>query len=303
MKKILTCQQLVKEISGVSIPENIKDLSELITLARICKIGTPISFQKTEYDERDLELMKKLIDWWCWMDRNGNSEFRNKNTNKSIHKNIINIIQNNSELVLYAVFCPSYKTGIGAVGYTGKVGERTKMMIDVFRKFVYQSQNFGFKVRGEVMFSDLLLENYEQLLETDYRENLKSNFKEFKEIFNNKDYDKLIRVRLLSDIESIKKTIGETGITEGNLGISKQTFDLVFKRNLVFYQEKLGWNEKEVLKRTEVLARCYSFMGSEFRKIWPQGIMFWTESAYERASMYSGTNELNPLAVIFPKKI
>jgi len=65
----------------------------------------------------------------------------------------------------------------------------------------------------------------------------------------------------------------------------------------------LGWEDSLVVDRTKTLARCYSYMGDVFRKKYPDGIMFWVESAYERGKMYSGMNLHYPIPIIYPLKL
>jgi hypothetical protein len=168
-------------------------------------------------------------------------------------------------------------------------------------EFVNNSKEFGLKVHATAYFSDLLLESYNRLLGTEYKNDLKSNFLDFKGQFDaasNSEVD----VKLLSSIPEIALKVGEKGIGTGELTIPTDVFDRIYKRNLVFYETVLGWNTEQVKLRTDILARSYSLMGDVFREMYPNGIMFWTESAYERGVMYSGMNLEDPLPIIYPNK-
>jgi hypothetical protein len=303
MTKILTCKQLVSSLIDSSVDQKNNNFGELITLTRTHKIGKPLTFQKIEYSQEDLILLKKIITAWSWIDQNGNREFRSKRINKEIQSNLIRTIKENGTLLIYAIFCPSYKTGLNAIGYTGKVGDRTKKIIKDFSRYIYEINKIGIKIKGIVYFSDLLLENYDLLIKTNYKKDLRTNFEEFKKNFKQNDPLELISVDLLSAIKVLNKKIMERGITKGKIGVPLPIFNLILKRDLLFYKEKLGWDESKVVDRIKLLSRCYCFMGKVLKKKYLNGLMYWTESSYERANMYNGLDQDHPLAIIFPKKI
>lgn len=277
-------------------------LSGLITKARQRGIGKPITFQKTEYSENDFQKISVLIKWWNLLNTKTLVEFRDKATNETIQNIIIDTILEKKPLTIYSIFCPSYKKGIGAIGYTGVIGNHTKQLIKEIASFIYQSREIGINTKGLVYFSNLLLENLDLLKNTEYKSDLENNFEFFKHEFKLNDPENLINVELLSGVEVFNSQIGEKGITDGNIAIPDEIYDLVLNRNKIFYKNNLGWNDQQVEVRTKILARSYAFMGSNLNKIFPNGIMFWVESAYERGRMYNGMDQNNPLAIIYPIK-
>lgn len=301
--RIFTWRELVESLDVLSSnEEQIKDLSHVVTICRLSGIGVPVSYQKTKYSEYDLFIIKKIIKWWSLLAQESNAEFRDQYTAKSLTNALIQSINKKKPLVIYSIFCPSYKKGVGAIGYTGVLGSYTQKMINKFVNFVYKSNEMGIETRGLVYFSDLLLESYNKLKKIDYHEDLKNNNAQFREMFTKLDLKKLITVKLLSEVSNFKKYIGEKGIEKGKIDVPIEVIDLVKERNGVFYKNVLGWDDKQVEKRTKILARCYSFMGSYFRENIPDGIMYWIESAYERGRMYHGIKQESPIPIIYPKK-
>jgi len=266
-------------------------------------VGVPVSFQKTRYSPEDLELLSKLITWWILLEDECEESFRDKRTVQALINTLVRFpLKGNKHLVIYSVFCPSYKKGMGEVGYTGILGERSKKVIQKFVDFVYKSNEIGLETLGLALFSDLLLENFDMLQDTSYKIDLCANYTQFSNLFSKLDTRNLIEVKESSEIPEFRKGIGERGITSGEVGVSEEVFDLVNKRNRVFYADTFGWNNTQIEERTKLLARCYAYMGGYFRKMLPNGVMYWSESAYERGMLYHGLKQDSPIPIVYPKK-
>ncbi len=283
--------------SSVSIP----GISQLVNAARQRKIGTPISYQKTNYSKFDIDILCKLLKWWKFLNETSSLEFRDKSTSRKIQQTIIDVVLSGYPLLIYSVFCPSYKKGIGEIGYTGSTGNHTKKMVAEMSTFVHTSNEI-IPTQGIVYFSDLLLENYNLLKNTAYHSDLTNNYSDFQQVFKLQDPQGAIETKLLSEIQVFADEIGESGLTADNSPIPADTYRTVYLRNLVFYRENLGWSEDQVATRTKTLAASYAFMGNIFRFLHKSGLMYWTESAYERGPMYNGMDQLNPLPIIYPIK-
>lgn len=297
MSNIINWKTAVNIVMGNDTYVSQKNLSSLVTYARKFGIGKEITFQKTEYQDIDLDNLKKLIRWWCYLNKVTYQELRDNITSFKIQKIISKAIANNNKIILYAIFCPSYIKGEGEIGYTGKTGENTKKKILNLERFVSKSINLGLKVSVNVYFSDIMLENYEKLKGTDYRVKLNKNFDDFKSYFSSNKFN----FYKLSDFKQLNKSIGETGILSGKLHISKKIYIKLLNRNRVFYKNILGWKEKEITKRTKILIRSYQLLGLYFRKKYPEAIMYWVESSHERGIMYSIPILNNPIPIIYPK--
>lgn len=298
--KILTWEQAVKEVSLGNVSLSQKDIASLVTYARKAGIGKIVTFQKTEYTHDDLNKLKVFLDWWNLLNNETANEWRDKETSILIQKIVANSLVSDLKVSIYAVFCPSYNKGIGAFGYTGVTGKHTKSTITKMSEFVKLSSKIGLKIEATAYLSDLILENYEKLQGTDYKQDLLKNFTDFKNQFSLKN--KAVTVKFLSDIPELSHKLAEKGFVTKKESVSPKIFSRVYERNLIFYKEVLGWNEAQVEKRTKVLASSYAYMGEVFNKLYPKGIMYWTESAYERSSMYSGMHPQKTIPIIFPNK-
>ena len=298
----LTWQQLVFLVSPDLLPMKLKDISSVVTFSRLNGIGRPLTYQKTIYDERDLKTLRTIFEWWVIINKFAIPEYRNSETTESLVKRVCTAILQSKKLAVYAVFCPSYKTGKGAYGYTGIIGNHTKKYIKKFCNFISESKKAGLQIHAVAYFSDLLLENFERLRGTNYKKDLKKNFKSFLEEFGKLQQHGEIEVKKLSGISEAKSQIGEKGITQGELGIHERLFSRVYKRNIAFYHHELGWTKGMVKKRTEILARSYSCLGQILKMKHPNGVMVFVESAYERGDMFSGDSNTDPIPIIYPRK-
>jgi hypothetical protein len=299
--KTFTWAQLMSYVQSDFRALNFRDIASLLTYARQSGIGKAISFQKTSYSNADLIKAKRLIYWWKILNENSAYEWRDKRISEKIQKVLTNSVATNVPFDLFAVFCPSYRTGHGVYGYTGLSGDHTRTLIHEMSKLVKKTNEVGIMVNATAYFSDLLLENYQYLKGTNYKIDLAKNYKDFKTRIVDES-DGLIKVSKLSSRKELRLTIGEAGITCGKLNVPANIYQRVLKRNNTFYKKHLGWNKSQVENRTEILARCYSYMGRFFKRMHPNGIMYWVESAYERGAMYSGLEQQNPLPIIYPKK-
>ncbi|KKU03177.1 MAG: hypothetical protein UX99_C0003G0016 [Candidatus Amesbacteria bacterium GW2011_GWB1_47_26] len=283
--------------NSVSIPE----IGQLVNIARQRKVGTPISYQKTSYSESNIAILCKLLKWWRFLNKTSSLEFRDKFTSKKIQQVIIDVVLSGHPLLVYSVFCPSYKKGVGEIGYVGTTGSHTKKMVSEISTFIHASNEI-IPTHGIAYFSDLLLENYNLLKNTAYRSDLASNYSDFQQIFESQNSQGIIETKLLSEVQAFTDKIGEFGLIADNPPIPADICRAVYLRNLVFYKENLGWSEDQVATRTKILAASYAFMGNTFRILHKSGLMYWTESAYERGRMYSGMDQQNPLPIIYPIK-
>lgn len=299
--RVFTWQQLAASIFTPEEVASQKCLSSLITYCRSLGLGEAISFQKTSFNEIEISKIQKAMKWWQLVNRISNAEFRDEDTCVVLQKNIIHQIINDQPVLFYAVYCPSYKKGINSYGYTGKVGQHTKRSIKIFSNFVIETEKIGIKTDAVAYFSNLILENYDKLIGTSFKDDLASNYTNFQLEFASCSQGK-IKTALLSSLESIRRTIGEKGLRKGEIGVPHSIYRSVFNRNKVFYTDKLGWTADMVKERTDVLFRSYAMMGKIFHTLYPYGIMFWTENAYERGAMYQGVSKKCIVPIIYPKK-
>lgn len=298
---IFTWEEALNHVySDNSIRKTDGDWCSVLTYSRKLGLGAPVTFQRTKYSDGDLNTLRKIVQWWSFLNEFSNLEFRDKITTQNILRNVLPSFIQNKDLIIFTIFCPSYKKGKGEVGYTGSLGRNTIKEIELMSMFVNKSLKMGVNVHAVAYFSDLLLENYSLLQNTDYKQDLENNFLAFQNEFRKNSTT--VETYRLSEIESLKNSIGEAGFVESEIDQNSNLFKKINTRNAVFYKKELGWNEKMVSERTKILLSSYSLMGLFFKNKFPRGIMFWTESAYERGKMYNTKLKENIIPIIYPKK-
>lgn len=279
------------------------DLAFLINAAKRVGIGKVVSSQKTEYSQQDLASLSKILQAWNVIYSHSISGLLDHRSTNKLQSVIIDAVIN-KELHFFSIFCPSYKKGYGAFGYNKTTGANTKRFILSIFSFLNDFLRTGINFDFNLYFSDLLLENYEKLIGTEYRNDLMENYNDLKSIIESSAYRDIIDCHLLSEECFLSDCIGEKGVCDCCDPTSQKILQQVYKRNLIFYRDKLGWSESKVLLRTETLACCYNIIGRYFtQKFSNLAIMFWTESAYERGRLYSGINQNDTVPIIYPKKI
>jgi len=217
--------------------------------------------------------------------------------NKKVTQKICDILLNNTEIEFYSLFCPSYKKGIGEVGFRiDDVGDTTKNGIEKLKKLNDITNECGFKTKKpKAIFFDVALE---QANKTKYMiEDLKLNIENFKKyITPDIEYAKL------SDIfPEIVDIIGYEGVIIDPLPVNDEIFYRVLERGRKFY-ELFGWTEEQIIHRTKIIVSSESIIGSMIRHRNPNSIMLYTPTMLERAQIYSGKKQEDPLAIIIPKK-
>jgi adenylate kinase len=160
-----------------------------------------------------------------------------------------------------------------------------------------KAESLGFLVNSKAIFSDLALENYNKLNGTAFKD-LKENFNQFKEY--SKSVNSNILIIPLSKIKDSKERLGIKGILTGKVKLSSNEIKNIVSRSIPFYRDILGWETKEITKRTEDLARSCPIMVEEILKENNNSLMVMTENNYERGRLYYAG--LETLPIFYPKK-
>lgn len=75
----------------------------------------------------------------------------------------------------------------------------------------------------------------------------------------------------------------------------------IIERGGKFY-ELFGWSNEKIVNRSKVIASSESTVGNIIRHRMPNSIMVYTPTMLERAQVYSGKKQNDPLPIVFPKK-
>lgn len=217
--------------------------------------------------------------------------------NKNVTKSICDIMLTQEDIQLYALFCPSYKKGIDEFGFrVDDVGATTKNGLNKLKELYEITKKNNFKVKKpKAIFFDLALEQPEKtiLMLDDLEKNI-LNFKKYVP-------EEIEFVKLSDMFPELKDIIGYSGIITEPLLIQEDLLRRIIERGRKFY-ELFGWDEGKILERSKIIASSEAIVGSIIRRNMPNSIMLYTPTMLERAQVYSGMQQKNPLAIIVPKK-
>lgn len=142
-------------------------VSSIINISKSYGIGNPISFQKAQYNNENLYFIKKIIDIWSCIINHSAKEFNSLNNQRESQKIIVQSVLNN-QLIFFSIFCPSYKKGVGLFGYNRTIGINTKFFINKIFLFLEDLTKIDINIKFDIYFSDLILENYEKIKDSNY---------------------------------------------------------------------------------------------------------------------------------------
>lgn len=241
----------------------------------------------TDFDER-------ILSWFRYLQDFEVTGWRNK----QVTKKICQILQNNKPIHFYSLFCPSYIKGEGATGFrTDDVGNTTKNGLKRLMEITEKTRKLGFDCdKPEAIFFDIALEQPEKTIFMS--DDLKKNIENFC-----KYIPKEMQFNVLSNkFPELMDIIGHTGIVTNPLPVDEVILNRVIERGKKFY-ELFGWNIEKIVERSKVIASSEATVGTFIRYRMPNSIMIYTPTMIERAQIYSGKHQDNPLAILVPKKI
>lgn len=288
-------EQLFNEKSS----NRIKLVNLIVEVLKRNKIGTTEQKQRIDYTSDELETLKKIASFALFIESNECPNFRTADETEKLIESLLVSIKKNKPLLLFALFCPSYKKSKEVVGFNREIGETTKKGINNLEVLSKKATSLGINNEVYAIYSDLVLENFEKLNKSDFQD-LEENFLSFTEY--GRTINPLINFVKISQIGKCSELIGLNGTKIPQTKLSNKKLQTIANRSKPFYKEILGWKDSDILERTKVLANSCSIMGQEIRKINPQAIMIMTENIYERGIFYYSENLENPLPIFYPHK-
>ena len=290
-------QEIMREL----LPKTFSNSKIINLVTEVCKrynIGNRNEKQKMFYSNKEKEIVKKIYSLLLWINENECENFRTREESIILIENLINAISNKKSILIFALFCPSYKKGKEVIGSNTQIGKTTKGGVINLFKITKKVRSLGINCTAQVIFSDLALENYNKLLKKDF-EDLQKDYEDFVKFV--KGIDNSIEFVRLSKIGNCKKRIGLSGITSGEVPLGKKKIQRIVKRSLPFYGKILGWSKQKIRKRTEDLARSCSVMAEEILAQNKLAINVMTENIYERGVFYTVGNN-KPVPTFYPLK-
>lgn len=240
----------------------------------------------TDFDER-------ILSWFRYLQTFEVTGWRNK----QVTKNICQILQKNEPIHFYSLFCPSYLKGEGATGFrTDDVGNTTKNGLKRLMEITEVTRKLGFVCdKPEAIFFDIALEQPEKTIFM--IDDLNKNIENFcKYVPNGMQFNVLS-----NKFPELMDIIGYTGIITNPLPVDEVVLNRIIERGKKFY-ELFGWNNEKIVERSKVIASSEATVGIFIRYRMPNSIMIYTPTMLERAQVYSGKHQNNPLAILVPKK-
>lgn len=154
----------------------------------------------------------------------------------------------------------------------------------------------GFKCNeAEAIFFDISLEQPEKTIYI--IDDLKINIQNFKSYLPD-----TMKFNLLSKkFPELMDIIGYEGIVIDPLPVDDIILNRIIDRGRKFY-ELFGWPYEKIINRSRVIASSEATVGTFLRYNMPNAIMIYTPTMLERAQVYSGKRQDDPLAIIIPKK-
>ena len=107
---------------------------------------------------------------------------------------------------------------------------------------------------------------------------------------------------LLSELfPELEEIIGYQGIIIKPLPVDEKIMKQIVERGKKVYQ-LFGWSDERILGRSKVIASSEATVGAFLRQWNKNSVMIYTPTMLERAQVYSGKRQDDPLMIIFPDK-
>lgn len=251
------------------------------------------NFDDLKYVANLTDFDEKILKWFRYLQTYEVVGWRNK----FVTKKLCEILKVNQPIQFYSLFCPSYIKGSNAAGFrTDDVGNTTKNGIKKLNEITNCTRKMGFECNEpEAIFFDIALEQPEKTI--DLIDDLNINISNFKKYVPDN-----MKFSLLSEkYPELKDIIGYKGIKVDPLPVDETILKRIIERGAKFY-ELFGWDENKIYERSKVIASSEAIVGMFLRNNMKNSIMVYTPTMLERAQVYSGKHQDDPLAIIVPKK-
>lgn len=236
---------------------------------------------------------KDIMNWFRYLQSFETIGWRNK----LVTKKLCNIFLENKPIQFYALFCPSYLKGKGKVGFrTDDVGNTTRIGLKNLMKITEETRKLGYKCNNpKAIFFDVALEQPEQTV--NMIDDLKCNIENFKKyVPENMEF-----CLLSEEFPEVMDIIGYHGIVIDPLPVDEIILKRIIERGKKFY-ELFGWSFEKIEERSKVIASSEAVVGMFLRNKMGNAIMIYTPTMLERAQVYSGKHQDEPLAIIIPER-
>ena len=209
----------------------------------------------------------------------------NRKTDFSLYfKYIIDSKYENKTIDFHALFCPGYTK----YGYKNKLGNTTVWKLKELYDIMNMYAENKIKTNLTCYYSDDFLENCDQKLEPNWREQLERNRCLFHE--EGEKYFQQCDVKNMSDIEIFSSDRDIEGYVDYDIirSIPKTTYSAFKKGNEKFYKS-MGFSEEQINFRNDRLITMYRIF-SDYLNTLENTIFLPMENMYERENIFSENN-------------
>jgi len=282
---------------GCSSGRLAKEINELIFNWH-CLSG--IDIDSNEIDDSLVENLYKASIYWKNLVLSESDGFRDSMGRRTFHYLLKRVLDNDETITYFGILCPSYKKGIGSIGFASEPGNTTYRAFCNLERMIENTKLLKMKCEAKMFFADISVENFDKLSKEDWD-----------------DLDKIIWLdsiiakshnipffTLSQYFPELDRIVGKQGkiVDVKNINVSEKALQRSFWRDRQFYPNHFGWTLEESEMRTIIHAHSYFYQGECIRKEFKNPVMVYSAYDYEKAGLYSGKKgDLLP-AVIFPLK-
>ena len=256
---------------------NITIVKELVNTLRVNGYLV-IKQQKAVFEEEIfLKLWKIFEDLLNIFDPNYNrqEDFR------TFFQYLLKAVVNNEKINFFALFCPGYTKH----GYKDYVGETTRWKLKRLKDIKELLDKYSIETSIISYYSDAFLENTNDKLEPNWREQLAFNRRLFhlegEKYFNKEEVRNVAELEIFSGPESVSGFIDKHEVDK----VNPRTYYAFKKSNEKFYT-KLGFTEEEMSIRNDRLITMYRIL-SNYLNAQQNMVFLPMENMYERENIFS----------------
>ncbi len=259
-----------------------------------------IDVGSNEIDDRVKDTLAIAATYWKNLIVSEAEGFRDSVGRFTFQKLLKDVLDNDGVINYFGILCPSYKKGIGSLGFVREPGNTTYRAFLNLDLMAENTRLLGIKCNVRVFFADISVENHGKLSSGDWE-----------------DFDKIIWLdsiiakahnvpfsTLTQFAPDLSEIVGRAGkLADINkIDVSQKALERSLWRDRQFYPKNLGWSVEEADLRTYIHAHSYYWQGEFIRRKLKNPVMVYSAYDYEKAGLYNGKGgDLLP-AVIFPLK-
>lgn len=296
-----TKTQLVLDLAPTAAnnPSLRDDMHQLLTVSkRFGYIRSP-NLQQVSLNNQSFERLQGFAALLTWINEHETANWRTRDQLQALVEDAFEAVSGGKPLTILAFLCPSYRKGIGEIGFNTSIGETTKRGIATTFALFQQYQAAGIPSTCTILFSDLVLENIDKMDEPRHFDDLTANIQSARTYAA--QTSRHISFQTLSEFP-ISRVIGRAGIRGVPTDVDQQVYQLVLNRNMTFYRARFGWSEGDIRERTNTLACTYPVIGNFFRATFNPFVLVYTANSFERSSMYQGKHPAREFPIFYPRK-